>query len=147
MNRAERRRLEKPKKPVTYQYTLEQIEEIKRKAVLEKREEMKAAIAREVDEMVQKEWAEREAALTGEAEEERVMKVLALLMSVPAKILCEKFHWKPVKDENDRRSKLLQFSEAVAEEVNRICSDETMDIRKIQDEVYKKYGVRYEVRD
>lgn len=147
MNRAERRRLEKLKKPVTYQYTLEQIEEIKRKAVLEKREEMKAAIAREIDEMVQKEWAEREAALTGETEEERVMQVLALLMSVPAKILCEKFRWKPVKDENDRRSKLLQFSEAVAEEVNRICSDETMDIRKIQDEVYEKYGVRYEVRD
>ena len=149
MNRSERRRLERASdaKPAIYQYTLAQIEEIKRNAVFEERERLKRSIAREVGEMVEKEWAERKAALTGETEEERILKVLALLMSVPAKILCEKFHWKPVRDENDRRSRLLKFSEAVTQEVNRICSDETLDIRKIQDEVWEKYGVRYEVRD
>lgn len=149
MNRSERRRLERASgaKPAIYQYTFAQIEEIKRNAVLEERERLKRSIAKEVGELVEKEWAERKTALTGETEEERILKVLALLMSVPAKILCEKFHWKPVRDENDRRSRLLQFSEAVTQEVNRICSDETLDIRKIQDEVWKKYGVRYEVRD
>ncbi len=78
--------------------------------------------------------------------QERIEKVLALLMSVPARILCEKFHWKGVRDENDHRSKLLQFSEAVVAEVNRICGDENADIRKYRDETYELYGVKYEVK-
>ena len=148
MNRAERRRFEKEntKKPVYYKYTLEQIEMIKMQAVQERKEEFKASVVKEIDERIRREWAEREAALTAETDEEHILKVLALLMSVPAKILCEKFHWKPVRDENDHRSKLLQFSEAVAREVNHICDDENMDIRQVQREVYEKYGVRYEVK-
>ena len=48
VNRAERRRFEKEniKKPVYYQYTLEQIEAIKRQAVQEKKDELKIAIAK-----------------------------------------------------------------------------------------------------
>ena len=64
-------------------------------------------------------------------------------MSVPARILCEKFHWKGVRDENDHRSKLLQFSEAVVAEVNRICGDENADIRAYRDKTYELYGVKY----
>ena len=105
MTRAERRRMErKSGSRTTYQFTLEQIESMKRQAVL------------------------------------------ALLMSVPARILCEKFHWKGVRDENDHRSKLLQFSEAIVKEVNRICGDENADIRKYRDETYELYGVKYEVK-
>lgn len=102
MTRAERRRMERESgSRTTYQFTLEQIEAMKRQAVL---------------------------------------------MSVPARILCEKFHWKGVRDENDHRSKLLQFSEAVVKEVNRICGDENADIRKYRDETYELYGVKYEVK-
>lgn len=102
MTRAERRRMERESgSRTTYQFTLEQIEAMKRQAVL---------------------------------------------MSVPARILCEKFHWKGVRDENDHRSKLLQFSEAIVKEVNRICSDENADIRKYRDETYELYGVKYEVK-
>ena len=105
MTRAERRRMERESgSRTTYQFTLEQIEAMKRQ------------------------------------------KVLALLMSVPARILCEKFHWKGVMDENDHRSKLLQFSEAIVKEVNRICGDENADIRKYRDETYELYGVKYEVK-
>ena len=105
MTRAERRRMERESgSRTTYQFTLEQIEAMKRQAVL------------------------------------------ALLMSVPARILCEKFHWKGVRDENDHRSKLLQFSEAIVAEVNRICGDENADIRKYRDETYELYGVKYEVK-
>lgn len=105
MTRAERRRMERESgSRTTYQFTLEQIESMKRQAVL------------------------------------------ALLMSVPARILCEKFHWKGVRDENDHRSKLLQFSEAIVKEVNRICGDENADIRKYRDETYELYGVKYEVK-
>lgn len=148
VNRAERRRFEKEniKKPVYYQYTLEQIEAIKRQAVQEKKDELKIAIAKELDERIQKEWEEREAALSGETEEERMLKVLALLMSVPAKVLCEKFHWKPITSEDDRRSRLLQFSIAVVDEVNRICSDDNSDVRAFVQEAYEKYGVKYEVK-
>lgn len=102
MTRAERRRMERESgSRTTYQFTLEQIEAMKRQA---------------------------------------------LLMSVPARILCEKFHWKGVRDENDHRSKLLQFSEAIVKEVNRICGDENADIRKYRDETYDLYGVKYEVK-
>lgn len=102
MTRAERRRMERESgSRTTYQFTLEQIEAMKRQAVL---------------------------------------------MSVPARILCEKFHWKGVRDENDHRSKLLQFSEAIVKEVNRICGDENADIRKYRDETYELYGVKYEVK-
>ena len=147
MTRAERRRLERKQQPLpVYQYTQEQIEAIKRDAVLEKKEELKAQIAKELDERIRKEWEEREAALAGETDEERMLKVLALLMAVPVKVLCEKFHWKPVVDENDKRSRLLQFSVAVVDEVNRICADTNADIRAVGDMVYEKYGVKYEVR-
>ena len=141
LTRAERRRLEKlvGKKPVYYQYTLEQIEEIRQQAIQDKKEE----IQKEMNAYVQKKWDSMAAELGGKNEEERMLKVLTLLMSVPARILCEKFHWKPVKDAGDHRSKLLQFSEAVVDEVNRICADENADIRNYQEETWKKYGVKY----
>ena len=113
---------------------------------LERKEELKASISREIDERIQKEWAAREAALTGETDEEQILKVLCLLLAVPAKVLCEKFRWKPIEDENDRKSRLLQFSEAVVKEVNRTFENDNVDIRAIGEEVYEKYGVRFEVR-
>ena len=148
MTRAERRRLEKAgarKEPV-YTLTQTQINEIRRQAVLERKEELKASISREIDERIQKEWAAREEALTGETDEEQILKVLCLLLAVPAKVLCEKFRWKPIEDENDRRSRFLQFSEAVVKEVNRTFENDNVDIRAIGEEVYEKYGVRFEVR-
>ena len=97
MTRAERRRLEKltGNKPVVYQYTAAQIEEIKRQAV--------------------------------QAQKEKLKKILT--------------------EENDRRSKLLQFSEAVVAEVNRICGDDYADIRVYSQETYEKCGVKYELQD
>ena len=147
MTRAERRRMERESgSRTTYQFTLEQIESMKRQAVLDAKEKMKEEIAKEIDEHIQEEWKQREQEMSGENEQERIEKILALLMSVPARILCEKFHWKGVRDENDHRSKLLQFSEAIVKEVNRICGDENADIRKYRDETYELYGVKYELK-
>ena len=102
MTRAERRRMERESvSRTTYQFTLEQIEAMKRQAVLDAKEKMKEEIAKEIDEHIQEEWKQREQEMSGENEQERIEKVLALLMSVPARILCEKFHWKGVRDEND----------------------------------------------
>ena len=69
LTRAERRRLEKMRgKPVTYQYTLDQIEAIKRQAVADKKESLKKEIAAEIDEHIQKEWETREELLSGSSE-------------------------------------------------------------------------------
>ena len=88
MTRAERRRLEKAgarKEPV-YTLTQTQINEIEEAGgSCERKEELKASISREIDERIQKEWAAREAALTGETDEEQILKVLCLLLAVPAK--------------------------------------------------------------
>lgn len=147
MTRAERRRLERESgSRTTYQFTLDQLDAIKRQAVRDAKDRMKAEIMKEINVEIQEEWKRRENEMSGENEQERIEKVLALLMSVPARILCEKFHWKGVRDENDHRSKLLQFSETVVKEVNRICSDENADIRAYRDETYELYGVKYEVK-
>ena len=78
LTRAERRRLEKMRgKPVTYQYTLDQIEAIKRQAVADKKESLKKEIAAEIDEHIQKEWETREELLSGSSECERMEKSYA----------------------------------------------------------------------
>ena len=160
MTRAERRRLEKltGNKPVVYQYTAAQIEEIKRQAVQAQKEKLKKILTEEfeekwkakeaaVNQAIDEEWKRRAELLGGTDAAERMEKVLGLLLSVPARILVDKFHWKPIRDENDRRSKLLQFSEAVVAEVNRICGDDYADIRVYSQETYEKCGVKYELQD
>jgi len=143
MTRAERRRMERESgSRTTYQFTLEQIEAMKRQAVLDAKEKMKE----EIDEHIQEEWKQREQEMSGENEQERIEKVLALLMSVPARILCEQFGWTGLRSENDHRSRLYRFSEAVVAEVNRICGDENADIRAYRDETYEMYGIKYEVK-
>lgn len=147
MTRAERRRMERESgSRTTYQFTLEQIEAMKRQAVLDAKEKMKEEIAKEIDEHIQEEWKQREQEMSGENEQERIEKVLALLMSVPARILCEQFGWTGLRSENDHRSRLYRFSEAVVAEVNRICGDENADIRAYRDETYEMYGIKYEVK-
>ena len=88
MTRAERRRRERESgSRTTYQFTLEQIEAMKRQAVLDAKEKMKDEIAKEIDGHIQEEWKQREQEMSGENEQERIEKVLALLMSVPARIV------------------------------------------------------------
>ncbi|MDY4772058.1 MAG: hypothetical protein SO267_15285 [Lachnospiraceae bacterium] len=147
LTRAERRRLEKMRgKPVTYQYTLDQIEAIKRQAVEDKKEELKKEIAAEIDEHIQKEWETREELLSGPSECERMEKIMCLLLASSVKVLCEKFHWTPVDAGSDKRSKLIQFSDAVLGEINGILVNEKMDIRAYADEVYKEYGIHYQIQ-
>ena len=143
MNRAERRRIEKQqnKKPIYYQYTAEQIAEIRRRAVKDRKEELDAY----VKETVEREWKKREAVLKGETTEETMQIVLCLLMAVPTRILCEHFGWQPIRDDSDNRSRLKRFTELVVSEVNRICEDETMDIRDYGEETFEKCGVKYQV--
>ena len=144
LTRAERRRQEKAlaQKPVYYQYTASQIEMMKRQAVKAEEDRIRERLKDEMEQLVKEKWESREA----EDEDERMKRALALLMSVPTRILVEKFHWQPIKDENDRRSRLLQFCEAVAEEVNRVCDGEESDLKRYAEETYGICGVRYTVK-
>ena len=143
MSRAERRRQEKVnnQKPVYYQYTLQQIEEIKRKAVKDCQERIQQEIKKEIEE----EFKRRSEALGGDNEDNRLKSVLCLLLAVPASVLCEEFGWKPII--KGRKTRLEHFSECVVKEVNRICDDETVDIREYGEAVLEKYGVKYELSD
>lgn len=71
---------------------------------------------------------------------------MCLLLASSVKVLCEKFHWTPVDAGSDKRSKLIQFSDAVLGEINGILVDEKMDIRAYADEVYKEYGIHYQMQ-
>lgn len=133
-------------------YTPEQIEQIKRQAVLEDREAMEKlrGICREADkkmtnDFLNEEWKKREQAFRGADEDESFQKVLALMMHIPTTVLCRDFHWKPIGEESDHRNNLKRFVDAVLAEVEQITGDENMDIRRYAEECYEKYGVKYEV--
>ena len=66
MTRAERRRMERESgSRTTYQFTLEQIEAMRRQAVLDAKEKMKEEIAKEINEHIQEEWKQREQEMSG----------------------------------------------------------------------------------
>lgn len=130
-------------KPVYYQYTASQIEMMKRQAVKAEEDRIRERLKDEMEQLVKEKWESREA----EDEDERMKRALALLMSVPTRILVEKFHWQPIKDENDRRSRLMQFCEAVVKEVNRVCDGEESDLKRYVEETYGLCGMRYVVKN
>ena len=145
LTRAERRRQEKAlaQKPVYYQYTASQIEMMKRQAVKAEEERIRARLKDEMEQLVKEKWEQREK----QDEDERMKKALSLLLAAPTRILVEKFHWQPIKNENYRRSRLMQFCEAVVKEVNRICDGEESDLKRYVEETYGLCGVRYVVKN
>lgn len=126
-----------------YFYTNAQIAEIKRQAIESQRERLHE----ETRKFIEEEFERRSEMIKGDTTEETMQMVLALLMSIPTKILVEKFHWKPITDESDNRSNLKKFSEEVVNETNAIFSDDHADIRQYIEQCYKKYGVKFEIVD
>lgn len=149
MTRAERRRAERENKmaQTRYEYTNEQIEQIKNQAVAEAAERIKAKTRAEIDKHIDEEWRKREEFFSGADETERMQKALCLLMSVPVKILCEDFGWKSPRWENDMHNKLWRFVDAVIKEVNRVSDDQSIDIRRYGEEVTRKYGIEFVMQD
>ena len=145
MTRAERRRAERENKmaQTRYEYTNEQIEQIKNQAVAEAAERIRAEIDKHIDE----EWRKREEFFSGSDETERMQKALCLLMAVPVKILCEDFDWKRPRRENDTQSKLWRFVDAIIKEVNKVSEDQSIDIRRYGEEVAQKYGIEFVMQD
>jgi hypothetical protein len=134
-------------------YTVAEIEAIKRQAVEEDRAAMEklrryqqTMDRKAVNQLLETEWKAREQAFRGEDEDESFQKVMSLTMHIPVTVLCETFHWKPIDDSSDGRNHLQKFVDALVAEVDRICSDENMDIRKYADQCSEKYGVKFEVK-
>ena len=149
MTRAERRRAERENKmaQTRYEYTNEQIEQIKNQAVAEAAERIKAKPRAEIDKHIDEEWRKREELFSGSDETERMQKALCLLMAVPVKILCEDFDWKRPRRENDTQSKLWRFVDAIIKEVNKVSEDQSIDIRRYGEEVAQKYGIEFVMQD
>lgn len=146
MTRAERRRAARQQEAaeVRYQLTAKEIQEIEKRAVESKKEQIRDKIMQEVKE----EWKRREEMFSGE-DDEVVLNVLSLLLAIPVKVLCEKFGWKPypLNKEENKNSRILKFSREVIKETNDIFADENADIRNYVDEVYRKYGIKYRMED
>lgn len=146
MTRAERRRAARQQEAaeVRYQLTAKEIREIEKRAVKDKKEQIRDEIMKEVN----KEWKRREELLSGE-ESDVTLNVLSLLLAIPVKVLCETFGWKsyPLNKEENKNSRILKFSRAVIKETNDIFADENADIRNYVDEVYQKYGIKYRMED
>lgn len=146
MTRAERRRAARQQEAaeVRYQLTAKEIQEIEKRAVESKKEQIRDKIMQEVKE----EWKRREEMLSGE-DDEVVLNVLSLLLAIPVKVLCETFGWKPypLNKEENKNSRILKFSQAVIKETNDIFADENADIRNYVEEVYQKYGIKYHMED
>lgn len=149
MTRAERRRAERENKmaQTRYEYTNEQIEQIKNQAVAEAAERIKAKTRAEIDKHIDEEWRKREEFFSSSDETERMQKALCLLMAVPVKILCEDFDWKRPRRENDMQSKLWRFVNAIIKEVNKVSEDQSIDIRRYGEEVAQKYGIEFVMQD
>lgn len=106
--------------------------------------------ARELDDQMQghvrEEWQKREE-LFGGTHRDNLMTILQLLLAVPSRILIERFGWPAVTDRNASRCRTARFADLMVEEINSITGDDTKDIRTYCDEVFDRYGVRFEYKE
>lgn len=130
----------------TYTFTAAQLEEHDRQVRLmtidRKREELKAY----AHDVLQKDFAERQAMLQGPPEDVTV-NVFSLLISVSCRVLVEEFHWTPIWKHSTNRNRLHRFACAVRDEIERIVNDERVDIRSYAEEVYDITGVKFEATE
>ena len=70
--------------------------------------------------------------------------MVTLLQSISCRILIEQFGWPPA---GKRANRTTRFCESFVEEVNKITSNELMDIRKYNDEVERLYGIRFQTEE
>ena len=137
-------------KSVTYTFTKEQLREHDIMVIrseeerLQKRlDELRAEKNKELDEYLTAEWKKREELFA--QSHDSIVSLLGIMLSVPARILVEKFGWEPVpKDWNGVSNiPLARFSNAIVDEINSIAVDDAKDIRKYCEETYEKCGVKY----
>lgn len=140
-----------------YTFTAQQLEEHDRFILAQKKAEIMADCQKKIDleyedkkkeleQMVREEWDARAKEFGSDDRESDFFNLLQYLLAVPARVLIEKFRWKPIpKDGNyDRRNHMVRFGDYIIDEINKIAMIEDMDIRDYCDETYKLYGVKFE---
>lgn len=140
----------------TYSFTAAQLEEHDKMILREFRQRVVDDVSKQADEIFEErekaamqaaveEWEKREKAFSENHPNDNAVSCVSLLMATTARVLVERFGWKPIpKDGNyDRRNRLVQFCEAVTDEVYKITDPDNADILKYCDETYDLYGVRF----
>lgn len=140
----------------TYSFTAAQLEEHDKMILREFRQRVVDDVSKQADEIFAErekaamqaaveEWEKREKAFSENHPNDNAVSCVSLLMATTARVLVERFGWKPIpKDGNyDRRNRLVQFCEAVTDEVCKITDPDNVDILKYCDETYDLYGVRF----
>lgn len=140
----------------TYSFTAAQLEEHDKMILREFRQRVVDDVSKQADEIFAErekaamqaaveEWEKREKAFSENHPNDNAVSCVSLLMATTARVLVERFGWKPIpKDGNyDRRNRLVQFCEAVTDEVCKITDPENADILRYCDETYDLYGVRF----
>ena len=140
----------------TYTFTAAQLEEHDKMILREFRQRVVDDVSKQADEIFAErekaamqaaveEWEKREKAFSENHPNDNAVSCVSLLMATTARVLVERFGWKPIpKDGNyDRRNRLVQFCEAVTDEVYKITDPDNADILKYCDETYDLYGVRF----
>lgn len=127
----------------TYTFTAEQLQEHDRQVVSMALERKKTDLQAHVNDVLEKEFEKRQQLLTGTAEDVTV-ELFSLLISVPCRVLVERFGWPPIWKHSTSRNRLTRFATAVQEEVESILNDECKDIRKYAEEAYEITGVKFE---
>lgn len=69
--------------------------------------------------------------------------VLNLLMSTSCRVLIEHFGWPSMARSANRRYRTARFCELLVDEVNRIISDDSVDIRAYNEQTLKMYGIQF----
>lgn len=148
------------KENTKYTFTAAQLEEHDRFILQQKKQEILEDCRKKMDEqyeeqkielenMVRAEWDARAREFSTPDRESDFFNLLQYTLAVPARVLIEKFKWKPIPKDGtyDRRNHMTKFGECIIDEINKIQHDEMGDIRAYCAETYELYGVKFERGD
>lgn len=136
-----------------YTFTREQLEahdkavkEAYKDVCMEKVNKYLAEEKQAINAEIEKEWRKREEDFGGPDSQDRFLNTLSYMLSVCSQILVRDFKWTPLpKDHKPHpKMKLVRFGNAVAQEVDKICDDDKIDIRNYCDQVYETCGVKFD---